>query len=245
MLTHWSTCVVLPSNHLTVRMKWSTSKTTGHTKRCVITVVHWCLTLFSGGSKGDRHWRQPADITRNNINKKNCTSCLGHTHTHTKVDGSSVPYRSKFFQCVYEVGLHHSFTQTSDVDHRAGRDVMGVFSIVLKHTRVQQLQSENVFTSCDFSETWTEMILHLARLKTSTTFTSVKAAALKMDQEVKMSWFLNCFNVVTLFLASCFPVRHTILPFNPAFSWIKGKLTISRSVVAWTMTGWVFKMRPF
>lgn len=63
---------------------------------------------------------------------------LSQSHSHTNVGGSTLPDWPKLFQGVDEVGLHHGFTQTPDVDHWAGGDVMGVFSIVLKHSRVQQ-----------------------------------------------------------------------------------------------------------
>lgn len=73
-----------------------------------------------------------------------------------------------------------------------------------------------------------KMVLQLTCLKSST---SVKAAARQLDQEVKMSRFLNCYSVAP---ASCilFPELTDegkgfvteYFSFYPAFSWIKGKL---------------------
>lgn len=76
------------------------------------------------------------------------------TLTHTKADVRSVPYWSKFFQGVYEVGLHHRFTQASDMNHWAGRDAMGVFSIVLKHSVDSRGRVRTASSPVTFRESW-------------------------------------------------------------------------------------------
>lgn len=72
--------------------------------------------------------RGPGSRHRNESSYKSCRQGV------RRADAVS-PYGSKLLQSVYQVCLHHSLTETSDVHHGAGRDPVGVSIIVLQHTQ--------------------------------------------------------------------------------------------------------------
>lgn len=229
-------------------------------------MVMSCLTLFSGRSKGYRHWRQPADITRNNITRKNCTSCLSHTHSRTHTQEQT--------EAVYHIGPNFSSASmrsaSTTASHRPLTWTTGL--------------GEMWWESSPLS--WNTAGCSRCRVRTSShpvTFLKPERKRFYIGHVWKLaqlSWALKqlhwgwirkwkCLGSWTASMSwlFCLPVRYTTLPFYPAFSWIKGKLATSHNsnclcgglkateissvchltvmFVEWTITGWVSQMQPF
>lgn len=76
----------------------------------------------------------PSAQAQRNQNRRHGNALTGTHKVGGRADAGS-PYGSKLLQSVYQVCLHHSLTETSDMHHGAGRDPVGVSIIVLQHTQ--------------------------------------------------------------------------------------------------------------
>lgn len=161
----------------------------------------WAMS-GSTWNKGDTRWRQAADGTTNNwlLAKKNLTSCLASTHT------------AKQTQAVYHMGPNFSRASmrsaSTTASHRPLTWTTGLGEMRWESSPLSWntpgCSSCRVRTSphpVTFSGTGTEVPRHFCTFVNWHNFHECEKSksALRMDQEVRMSRFLNGFSAVTYF----------------------------------------------